>query len=53
MPRIRAIIHVTSSARDRPQWVSCSPCGDPFTCADNVLYYCSPKLWVPLPEWMK
>jgi len=35
------------------KWAECSPWGDPDHCADDGTIYCSPKLWVPLPEWMK
>jgi hypothetical protein len=34
-------------------WVSCFPDGKVFDCADNGSYYCSPKLWEPVPEWCK
>lgn len=34
-------------------WAECSPCGDPDSCADDGIRMCSPKLWMPLPEWMK
>ena len=35
------------------RWVECSQGGFINECADNGPFFCSPKLWVPLPEWMK
>lgn len=34
-------------------WVHCTSNGDPFTCADEGLYYTQPEFWIPLPDWMK
>lgn len=33
-------------------WVECDPFGHIYECADNGEWYCSPKLWQPVPEWI-
>jgi len=35
------------------KWRDCSPWGSDYECADYGYSYSEPKLWVPLPEWMK
>lgn len=34
------------------EWVECDPSGHAYECADNGLWYCNPKLWEPVPEWV-
>jgi hypothetical protein len=42
-----------SGYRRHPGWVACSPCDYVFECADEGAWSENPKLWTPLPEWMK
>lgn len=34
-------------------WVECSPDGSIYECADNGEWYCSPKIWTPVPTWIQ
>lgn len=43
-----------------PRWIRCTPSGDHIEPADSgsmwfgsLPYYVDPKVWVPLPDWMK
>jgi len=37
----------------QPQWSQCDGGGDDFRCADEGYFYCQPRLWTPLPQWVK
>lgn len=44
--------HWGSAVPDR-KWVECDPFGNPYECADNGYWTCTPKLWEPVPEWIR
>ncbi len=36
----------------RNGWACCTPREEIFDCADNGNYYCEPKFWEPVPQWI-
>jgi hypothetical protein len=33
-------------------WANCSPQGSIYECADDGIYYDSPTIWEPVPDWI-
>jgi hypothetical protein len=48
----RYVDHLVWGSPVRNGWVNCDPFGGIYACADEGWYYSSPKLWVPVPEWI-
>lgn len=46
-------VDMTSHGYTEGSWVSCSPGGYCFSCADEGTWRAFPTLWTQLPEWIK